>query len=98
MNAGWARGLRRALVGWMRPRVKRVGAMQMATGVVAVGRCSRGCPGIGGPWRRSGTSSTRAWSYRERWWEWDFGEAAVWVILRLSRRDGSSGLVSRGAM
>ena len=37
MNAGWARGMRRALVGWMRPSVRKVGAVQMATGVVAVG-------------------------------------------------------------
>ena len=37
MNAGRARGMRRALVGWMRPSVKKVGAVQMATGLVAVG-------------------------------------------------------------
>ena len=37
MNAVRMRGMRRrAMVGWMRPSVKKVGAVQMATGVLAV--------------------------------------------------------------
>ena len=37
MNAGRMRGMRRALVGWMRPSVAKVGAVQVGTGVIAVG-------------------------------------------------------------
>ena len=49
-------------------------------------------------WHNNHHANPRAWSYREKWWEWDFGAAVVWVILRLSRRDSRRGLVSRSAM
>ena len=49
-------------------------------------------------WHNNHHANPRAWSYREKWWEWDTGAAVVWVILRLSRRDSRRGLVSRGAM
>ena len=35
-------------------------------------------------WHNNHHAHPRAWSYRERWWEWDFGAAVVWMILRLS--------------
>ena len=37
---------------------------------------------------RNNHANPRAWSYRERWWEWDPGAAVVWAILRLSDRGG----------
>ena len=49
MNAGWVHGIRRALVGWMRPSVKKVGAVQMATGVVTVGALFTGVSWESGP-------------------------------------------------
>ena len=38
----------------------------------------------GDGWHNNHHANPRAWSYRERWWEWDPGAAVVWVILRLS--------------
>ena len=36
-------------------------------------------------------ANPRAWSYRERWWEWDFGAAVVWAILRQSNQRNGHG-------
>lgn len=36
-------------------------------------------------WHNNHHANPRAWSYRERWWEWDPGAAVVWVIMRLSK-------------
>ena len=46
--------------------------------------------------QRSTLAAYRAWSYRERWWEWDPGAAVVWAILRLSGRAGRFDTASEG--
>ena len=48
-------------------------------------------------WHNNHHANPRAWSYRERWWEWDPGAVVVWAILRLSRGRASRGMVSEGA-
>ena len=48
-------------------------------------------------WHNNHHANPRAWSYREKWWEWDPGAAVVWVILRLSRRNEHCGAAPRTA-
>ena len=43
MRLAATRGVRSRWAGWMRPRVGKVGAAPVATGVLSVGRRSRGC-------------------------------------------------------
>ena len=37
-------------------------------------------------WHNNHHANPRAWSYRERWWEWDLGAVVVWAIVWLSSR------------
>ena len=48
-------------------------------------------------WHNNHHANPRAWSYRERWWEWDPGAAVVWAILWLSNRGAKPGGASDGA-
>ena len=36
-------------------------------------------------WHNNHHANPRAWSYRERWWEWDIGATVVWVLMRFCR-------------
>ena len=37
-------------------------------------------------WHNNHHANPRAWSYRERWWEWDPGATVVWAILRVQNQ------------